>query len=49
MKIKINARTVAGVHTHTHTSNVLKEIKINNVNRINTKQIEPSSICVFLI
>ena len=46
MKTKINARTVAGVHTHTHTSNILKEIKIN---RIDKKQIEPSFICIFLI
>ena len=44
MKNKINARTVAGVHTHTHTSSILKEIKI-----INTKQIEPSFICIFLM
>ena len=44
MKTKINARTVARVHTHTHTSNILKEIKI-----INTKQIEPSFICIFLM
>ena len=44
MKTLTNARTLAGVHTHTHTSNILKEI-----NRIDKKQIEPSSICVFLI
>ena len=42
MKIRTNARTVAGVHT----SNILKAIKVN---RIDKKQIEPSSICVFLI
>ncbi len=35
--------------TRPHTSNILKEIKVNNVNRINKKQIELSSICVFLI
>ena len=35
----INARTVAGVHTHTHTSN-LKEIK--NINKI--KKIENSFV-----
>ena len=40
MKIKANARTVAGVHTH--TSSILKE-------NINKKQIELSFICVFLI
>ncbi len=53
MKIKVNAKTLAGVHTHTHThthtSNILKEKKSNNVNRIDKKQIELSSICVFLI
>ena len=49
MRNKTNARTLAGVHTHTHTSNILNEIKVNNANRIDKKQIEPSSICVFLI
>ncbi len=46
MRNILNAKTVAGVHTHTHThtSNILKEIKI-----INTKQIEPSFICIFLM
>ena len=37
------------VYSTTHTSNILKEKKLNNVNRINKKQIELSSICVFLI
>ena len=46
MRIKANTRTVAGVHTHTHTSNILKAIKVNKIDK---KQIEPSSICVFLI
>ena len=42
MKTKVNARTVAGEHT----SNILKAIKVNKIDK---KQIEPSSICVFLI
>ena len=42
LKNNKNAKTLEGVHIHTHTSS-LKEIKKY------IKHIEPNSLCVFLI
>ena len=33
IQIMMNARTVAGVHTHTHTGNLIKIIKFNIIGK----------------